>query len=43
MAPANLDIVAYDPARRHLYVPSAGPGTLTVVAVAKDGTMKAVR
>ena len=39
----GVDIVAYDPARRHLYVPSAGPGTLTVVAVAKDGTMKAVR
>jgi len=33
----GVDVIAYDPARRHLYLPGAHSATMAVVAVAADG------
>jgi DNA-binding beta-propeller fold protein YncE len=38
----GVDIIAYSPAKAHLYVPGAESGTMAVVAVAPDGAMKVV-
>jgi hypothetical protein len=35
----GVDIIAYDTARRHLYVPSAKRGTLSILSVSADGRL----
>jgi hypothetical protein len=34
---AGVDIVDYDPTRRHLYVPAGRGASLSIVRVSKDG------
>src|SRR3954463_239449 len=38
----GVDVVAYSPRLHHLYVPGAGSGTMTVLAVAADGKLSEV-
>jgi hypothetical protein len=35
----GVDVIAYDPGRRHLYLPSASDGRLTIVGVSKSGSL----
>lgn len=37
VAGRGVDIIDYDPVRRHLYVPGAGSATMTIFAVGEDG------
>jgi hypothetical protein len=41
-APAGIDIIDYNPARGHLYVPGARDAQLAVVAVSPSGELKAL-
>jgi DNA-binding beta-propeller fold protein YncE len=35
----GVDIIDYDPARRHLYVPGARSATMTIFSVAANGSL----
>ena len=39
----GVDIIAFDPARRRLYVPAAKSANLTIASVASDGSLKKLR
>jgi DNA-binding beta-propeller fold protein YncE len=39
---SGVDVIAYSPLRKHLYVPGAASATLTIVAVSDQGQLSAI-